>query len=96
MTQAERKLWYLFLNNYSKRILRQKIIGNYIADFYCPEKKIIIELDGSQHYTVDGLKYDKIRTDILKTYNLDIIRFSNLEILHNFKEVCEYLKNRLT
>ena len=95
MTKEERKLWYLFLKHYPKRILRQKIIENYIVDFYCPEKKLVIELDGNQHYTLDGLEYDKIRTDVLKEYNLNVIRFTNLEIIRNFKEVCECIDNEL-
>ena len=95
MTEEERKLWYLFLKNYPKRILRQKIIGNYIVDFYCPEKKLVIELDGNQHYMIDGLQYDEIRTDVLESYNLTVIRFTNLEIARNFKEVCEQIYNEL-
>lgn len=92
MTQEERKLWYLFLRNNKIRFLRQKIIDNYIVDFYCPNKKLIIELDGSQHYTTKGLLYDQIRTEILKKYNLQILRFSNYDINHNFNEVCEYIE----
>ena len=96
MTEEERKLWHLFLKNHPKRILRQKIIGNYIVDFYCPEKKLVIELDGSQHYTIEGMAYNKIRTDVLDAHNLNVIRFTNLEINNNFKEVCEHLNNKLT
>ena len=96
MTEEERKLWYLFLKNYPKRVLRQKIINNYIVDFYCPEKKLVIELDGSQHYTINGLQYDTVRTDVLKAYKLRIIRITNLEIKNNFKGVCEYIDNELT
>ena len=95
MTEEERKLWYLFLKNHPQRILRQKIIENYIVDFYCPKKKLVIELDGNQHYTVEGLQYDKIRTDVLNAYNLKVIRFTNLEIMRSFKEVCEYINNEL-
>ena len=95
MTQEERKLWYLFLKNHKERFLRQKIIGNYIVDFYCTNKKLIIELDGSQHYTTEGIEYDKIRTEILNVYDLEVIRFSNLEINKKFKEVCEYINYNL-
>ena len=95
MTQEERKLWYLFLKNNEHRFLRQKIIDNYIVDFYCPNKKIIIELDGSQHYTVNGLEYDKIRTELLNAYGLKVIRFSNYEINYKFKEVCELIEYEL-
>ena len=51
--------------------IRQKPIDNYILDFYCPEKKIEIEIDGSQHYTEEGKEYDRIRTDILNTYKIE-------------------------
>lgn len=84
MTPEERKLWYDFLCENKYRFNRQKIIENYIVDFYCPKKKLIIELDGNQHYTVDGKEYDKIRTELLNAYNLQVIRFKNKEIKENF------------
>lgn len=89
----ENKLWYQYLAKSPIRFTRQKPIDNYILDFYCPEKKIGIELDGSQHYTEDGMKYDKIRTDILNAYNITIIRFTNEQIRKNFTQVCEYIEN---
>ena len=73
------------------RFIRQKPIDNYILDFYCPEKKIGIEIDGSQHYTEEGKEYDRIRTDILNAYKIEIIRFTNIEIRKNFRSVCEYI-----
>lgn len=84
MTLEERKLWYDFLSKNTYRFNRQKIIENYIVDFYCPKKKLIIELDGNQHYTVDGKEYDEIRTELLSAYNLQVIRFKNEEIQKNF------------
>jgi very-short-patch-repair endonuclease len=96
MTEEERKFWYVFLKNHEKRILRQKIIENYIVDFYCPEKKLVIEIDGNQHYTIDGLEYDNIRTEILEAHKLKVIRFTNLEIKRSFKEVCEYIDDVLS
>ena len=79
-TAEENKLWYQYLSKYPIRFIRQKPIDSYILDFYCPEKKIGIELDGSQHYTEEGKEYDRIRTDILKAYKIEIIRFTNKEI----------------
>ena len=76
----ENKLWYQYLSKYPIRFIRQKPIDSYILDFYCPEKKIGIELDGSQHYTEEGKEYDRIRTDILNAYKIEIIRFTNKEI----------------
>ena len=92
-TSEENKLWYQYLSKSHMRFLRQKPIDNYILDFYCPEKKIGIEIDGSQHYTEEGMEYDKIRTDILKGYKITIIRFTNEEIKKNFIGVCEYIES---
>ena len=63
MTREEKHFWYDFLKNYPVRFLRQKVTDNYIADFYCHSAGLIIELDGSQHYTEYGLLKDKIRTE---------------------------------
>ncbi len=92
-TPEENKLWYQYLAKSPIRFIRQKIIDNYILDFYCPEKKIGIEVDGSQHYTEEGIEYDRIRTEVLNAYKIEIIRFTNKEIRKNFKEVCEYISN---
>ncbi len=67
--------------------------GSYILDFYCPKKKIGIEVDGSQHYTEEGIEHDRIRTEILNRYKIEIIRFTNKDIRKNFKEVCEYISS---
>ncbi len=91
LTPEERKLWYQYLAKYPKRFLRQKIIENYIVDFYCPEKKIVIEVDGSQHYTEEAIEYDKTRTNILKGYNIKVVRISNYEVNNKFNEVCEFI-----
>ena len=91
-TPEENKLWYQYLAKSQVRFMRQKIIDNYILDFYCPSKKIGIEIDGSQHYTEEGMKYDKIRTEVLETYKIRIIRFTNEQIRKNFIEVCEYIE----
>ena len=89
MTEEERKLWYDFLRGFSVRFYRQKIIGRYIVDFYCAKAKLVIELDGSQHYTREGEESDEIRTRYLKAYGIKILRFSNLDISTNFKWVCQ-------
>jgi len=95
MTQEERKIWYLFLRKNKYRFLRQKIINNYILDFYCPKQKLAVEIDGWQHYTTEGTEYDKIRTNILNAHGIKVIRFSNYEINYKFKEVCEFIDNEL-
>ena len=73
------------------RFLRQKVIDNYVVDFYCHEAKLIVELDGSQHYEEKGLLKDKIRTEKIESRNLTIIRIPNNEINKNFSDVCEYI-----
>lgn len=91
MTKEERHLWYDFLRNYPIRFLRQKVIDNYIADFYCHTARLVIELDGSQHYSEDGLIKDKIRTEKIEERNLTVIRIPNNYVNNNFRDVCEYI-----
>ena len=91
MTKEERHLWYDFLRPYPVRFLRQKVIDHYIVDFYCHEARLIIELDGSQHYEQEGLLKDKIRTEKIESRNLTVIRIPNNEINQNFRGVCEYI-----
>lgn len=91
MTKEEKHLWYDYLRTYPLRFSRQKILGKYIADFYCAKVKLIIELDGSQHYEKDAKAKDIARTNYLKNYNISVLRFTNNEINENFKGVCEYI-----
>ncbi|MBQ2903517.1 MAG: endonuclease domain-containing protein [Clostridia bacterium] len=99
MTPWERKLWYEFLRDYPVRFQRQKPIGNYIVDFYCFKARLVIELDGSQHYNKTDMVKDKIRTEKLEEFNLTVIRIPNNEVDENFYGVCEYIdafvKNRI-
>ena len=90
-TPQENHLWYDFLSKYEVRFQRQKSIDNFIADFYCYKAKLIIEIDGSQHYTEYGFQKDEFRTEILEGYGLKIIRFTNKQIDNNFYEVCDYI-----
>ena len=90
-TKQENHLWYDFLSQYPVRFQRQKCIDNYIADFYCHKAKLIIEIDGSQHYTEEGREKDEFRTEILEGYDLRVIRFTNRQINTNFRGVCEYI-----
>ena len=91
MTKEERRLWYDFLRDYPVRFLRQKVIDNYIVDFYCHKARLIIELDGSQHYEKEGLLKDKIRTERIERRKLTVIRIPNNEVNENFEGVCEYI-----
>ena len=88
MTRHEKHLWYDYLRHYPVKIYKQRIIDNFIADFYCHQAKLIIELDGSQHYTEEGQIRDRARTDILERYGLYVLRFSNNDIDTKFKNVC--------
>ena len=91
MTKEEKHLWHDFLRGYPVRFSRQKVLGKYIADFYCAEAKLVIELDGSGHYTDEGKQYDRERTAFLEGYGLTVIRIPNTEICYNFKGVCDYI-----
>jgi len=91
MTKEERHLWYDFLRSYSVRFSRQKVLGKYIVDFYSAEAKLVIELDGSQHYESDEMQYDADRTAFLEEYGLRVIRIPNNEVNGNFQGVCEYI-----
>lgn len=88
MTRQERHLWYDFLRLYPVKIYRQRVIDSFIVDFYCASAKLVIELDGSQHYDEEGLAYDAMRTKALEGYGLKVVRFSNLDIDKNFEGVC--------
>lgn len=91
MTPHERKLWYLFLRNYPIKIYKQRIIGSFIVDFYCHRAKLVIEIDGSQHYEENGIAYDEERSAYLQSLGLKVVRYSNREITWNFKKVCEQI-----
>lgn len=87
-TPQEDHLWYDFLRSYTPRFQRQKVIDGYIADFYCEKARLIIELDGSQHYTPEGMTYDEARTRVLNAYGLTVLRFTNCDIDREFQAVC--------
>ena len=89
MTKEERLLWYEFLKSLPITFNRQKVIGNYIVDFYCAFAKIVIEIDGSQHFSEENIVLDKERDKYLNSLGLRVLRYNNLEIKRNFKGVCE-------
>ena len=91
MTREERKLWYQFLHHYPVRFYRQKVLGKYIADFYCAKAKLVIELDGSQHYEEKGQEKDAFRTRYLEGYDLEVLRIANNQLRENFEGVCAYI-----
>ena len=91
MTVEERRLWYDFLRTYPVRFSRQKVLGKYIADFYSAEARLIVELDGGQHYDGEQIGRDAERTAFLERYGLKIVRVPNNEVKEHFREVCEYI-----
>ena len=95
MTKEERHLWYDFLRRYPVRFLRQKILGKYIVDFYCASAKLVIELDGSQHFDENNIVKDTERTSFLEKYGLKVIRIPNNQINTNFDGVCEFIDSEV-
>ena len=91
MTKEEKHLWYDFLCTYPVRFYRQKVLGKYVVDFYCAKAKLVVELDGSGHYSEQGREYDEERTYQLKGYGIRVIRIPNSEIYNNFHGVCDYI-----
>ena len=91
MTKEEKHLWYDFLNSHHARFTKQKVLGNYIADFYSAKANLVIELDGSQHGKEENAQKDDERTKYLEEYGIQVLRFQNYEITNNFKNVCEYI-----
>ncbi len=96
-TPAEKVFWEMVsgkkLDNLKFR--RQHHIGPYIVDFYCASLKLIIEIDGDSHFSVEGLKADKIRTRFLESHGYKIIRYDNSEILTNLEGVFADLSLKL-
>ena len=91
MTKEERHLWYDFLRTYPVRFSRQKVLGRYIVDFYSAKAKLVIELDGSQHYGAEQVAKDAERTAFLNGDGLQVIRIPNHEVSENFEGVCAYI-----
>ncbi len=90
-TDEERKLWYDFLRYITPKFHRQKVIGNYIADFYSPKLKIIIEVDGYQHYEELNKIYDDKRTEFFNSLGYEVIRIDNYDVSHNIDNVAVYI-----
>ena len=96
MTKEERHLWYDFLREHPLKFYRQKPIGDYIVDFYCLSARLVIELDGIQHYEAPGQEKDRKRTQALETLGLHVLRFSNLDVMQNFEGVCQSIQLELS
>lgn len=95
MTKEERRLWYEFLRELPLMVHRQKVIGNYIVDFYIAEKRIVIELDGSQHYSEKGKAYDFERDVFLASKGITVLRYANSDVNERFESVCENIYHHI-
>ena len=95
MTKEERHLWYDFLKRLSVTVHRQKVIGPYIVDFYIAAAKMVIELDGSQHFEPTGMHADQIRDSYLQSFGLTILRYSNRDVNQQFDAVCQDIWNHI-
>ena len=95
MTREERHLWFDFLRRYPLRIRRQVILGNHIVDFCCEKAQLIIEIDGSQHYTPEEKEKDRKRTNDLKDLGYKVTRISNREIMTNFDGTTQYIHQEI-
>ena len=97
MTDAERKLWSKVRRKQimGRQFYRQKPVGNYIVDFYCPSAKLIIEVDGGQHFQKEQQDYDRVRDEFLMGLGFKVLRFSNLDVLKNIEGVVEMIEERM-
>jgi very-short-patch-repair endonuclease len=97
MTDAERLLWSKLRMKQLNNLMfsRQKPLGDYIADFYCHQAKMVIEVDGGQHYSADSMEYDRIRDEFIKNMGLTILRFTNTDVMNNIERVVEVIESKL-
>lgn len=97
MTDAEKLLWSRIRRKQlkGKQFYRQRIIGRYIVDFYCPRDKLVVELDGGQHYTEEGKMKDQVRDNFLRSKGLTVLRFSDREVFENLEGVLEVIYRHL-
>ena len=95
-TSAEATLWKLLKGKQleGRKFRRQHSVNCFVLDFYCPEERLAIELDGAHHFTEEGLKHDEKRTAYLNSLNIRSIRFENIEIFQNPERVLAEIKNQ--
>ena len=97
MTDAEKRLWWKIRMKQVKGLIfyRQKPIGEYIVDFYCPKAKLAIEIDGSHHLVGETIEYDRIRDEYIGSLGLTVLRFTNTDVLKNMKAVLERIEEEI-
>lgn len=98
LTPSEATLWKALQGSRlaAKKFRRQHSIGNYVVDFYCPECKLAIELDGEKHFNSMASEYDLRRTEFLKQHGISVLRFENRAVFENQSAVLEAIRKRLT
>ncbi|VAV85450.1 hypothetical protein MNBD_DELTA01-1023 [hydrothermal vent metagenome] len=97
MTDAESLVWYRIRRKQLKglQFYRQKIIADFIVDFYCSKAKLVIEIDGAQHYSEKGLEKDRLRDEYISSLGLKVLRFSDTSVLKEIEGVIESIYNNL-
>ncbi|MBO4323634.1 MAG: endonuclease domain-containing protein [Clostridia bacterium] len=91
MTIEENLLWNKYLKSYPIKFYRQRIIDKYIVDFYCSKARLVVELDGSGHFSKKGIESDEIRDKLLSERGLTVCRINNIDVRKNFDDVCTYI-----
>jgi very-short-patch-repair endonuclease len=94
-TPTENQLWYQFLRTLPQKFTRQKPLGSYVADFYCSEHRLVIEIDGDTHFTDVAERRDASRTQALERLGLTVLRFTNIEVRESFEGVCARILDAL-
>ena len=97
MTDAERRLWAKIRMKQLKgyQFYRQKPIGDYIIDFFCPRAKLVIEVDGSYHLVGETIEYDRIRDEYLSSLGLRVLRFSNSDLVTHIEGVVKRIEEKI-
>lgn len=91
LTAPEQKLWYRLRARHLENIKfrRQYSIGRYVVDFYAPDSRVVIEIDGDSHYEEEAIQYDKIRSEYFESCGITVIRFTNKDVMEHFEEVLQ-------
>jgi len=97
MTDAEKLLWSKLRMKQLQGLMfsRQKPLGEYIADFYCHQAKLVIEVDGGQHFSDETIEYDRIRDEFMRSAGLTVLRFTNTDVINNIDGVIEVIINKI-
>ena len=96
MTAPERRLWAcLRKSQLGVKFRRQFGVGRYIVDFYCPAKRLVIEVDGDSHFSTEGMAYDQVRDDYVRSLGIQVLRFTNQQVMQELEAVVESIRYEL-